>query len=243
MKIALIGYGKMGQEIEKIALSRGHQVVCIIKKHEEEKFSSPEFVSADVAIEFTSPASALGNFKHCFERNIPVVSGTTGWLEHLDEVKHLCSQENKTLFYTSNFSIGMNIFFAMNTFLARIMNQYPQYDVSMQEIHHIHKLDAPSGTALSLAQDIIAQVDRKVDWSMQSPSPEKSLYIDAIRTGEVPGTHSITYASEVDSITIQHEAHNRKGFALGAVLAAEFSVGKQGLLTMKDLLHFSDIKN
>ena len=161
MKIALIGYGKMGREIEKIALERGHEVVCIIDMHEEEKFESSAFRSADVAIEFTTPDSAFQNYRRAFTAGVPVVSGTTGWLEHLPEIKDACAKEGKTFFYASNFSLGVNIFFALNNYLAKIMNQFPDYDVRMEETHHIHKLDAPSGTAITLAEGILSQLDRK----------------------------------------------------------------------------------
>lgn len=237
MKIALIGYGKMGKEIEKIALSRGHNIVAIIDKNEQEKFQTSEFRSANVAIEFTSPESAIDNYLHCFRHNVPVVSGTTGWLKHLDEVKHACQHEGQTFFYASNFSIGVNIFFALNNYLARIMNSYPDYDISMKEIHHIHKADAPSGTAITLAESILANIPRKNGWSLTNNAPHK-LHIEAIREGEVPGIHEITYTCEIDSITIKHDAKSRKGFALGAVVAAEFTAGKKGFLTMQDMLPF-----
>lgn len=236
MKIALIGYGKMGHEIEKIALDRGHEIVCTIDLNEEYKFDSPEFKSSDVAIEFTSPASALNNYRRAFAANVPVVSGTTGWLEHLDEVKEECEKNGKTFFYASNFSLGVNIFFALNNYLAKVMNRFAEYDVRMEEIHHIHKLDAPSGTAITLAESILANIDRKESWVLNEAHSDNELEIKAIREGEVPGTHNIIYESEADSIRITHEAKNRKGFALGAVLAAEFVQGKKGFLGMRDML-------
>ncbi|MDR0421835.1 MAG: 4-hydroxy-tetrahydrodipicolinate reductase [Proteiniphilum sp.] len=238
MNIALIGYGKMGREIEMIARGRGHEIVCIIDMNEEEKFGSPEFKSADAAIEFTSPESALQNFRLAFAAGVPVVSGTTGWLACLDEVKEVCANEGKTFFYASNFSLGVNIFFALNRYLAGLMNRYPDYDVRTEETHHIHKLDAPSGTAITLAEDILKHIDRKEGWALDGDAPD-ALRIDAFREGEVPGIHSIIYESGADSIRITHDAKNRKGFALGAVLAAEFTKGKKGFLTMEDMLDFT----
>lgn len=236
MKIALIGYGKMGHEIEKIALERGHEVVCIIDMHEEEKFDSPAFRSAEVAIEFTAPDSALQNYRRAFAVGVPVVSGTTGWLEHLPEIREACANEGKTFFYASNFSLGVNIFFALNNHLAKLMNQFSIYDVRMEETHHIHKLDAPSGTAITLAEGIVAQLDRKEKWVLGGEGRKEELTITSIREGEVPGIHSVIYESEDDSIRITHEARSRRGLALGALLAAEFTKGKQGFLEMNDML-------
>lgn len=238
MRIALIGYGKMGREIEKIARQRGHEIVCTIDVNENDKFNSPEFRSADVAIEFTSPESAVENYRKAFAANVPVVSGTTGWLENLDEVKSACENDGKTFFYASNFSLGVNIFFALNAHLAKIMNQFPDYDVRMEETHHIHKLDAPSGTAITLAEGIIENLERKQKWELDKASSADALAIEAFREGEVPGIHTVIYESEVDSIRITHDAKSRKGFALGAVLAAEFTKGKKGFLGMKDMLKF-----
>ncbi|MDM8268470.1 4-hydroxy-tetrahydrodipicolinate reductase [Barnesiella viscericola] len=237
MKIALIGYGKMGHAIEEIALSRGHEIVCRIDKDNQDDFDSPQFKSADVAIEFTAPTVALGNYRRAFAAGVPVVSGTTGWLEHLPEVKEAC-EKGQTFFYASNFSLGVNIFFAVNKYLAGIMNHFPQYEVSLEEIHHVHKLDHPSGTAITLAEDIIDQLDSKHSWTEAQPAPADAIPVVARREGEVPGTHIITYDSEVDTIRISHEAKSRKGFALGAVVAAEFTVGKKGFLTMQDLFSF-----
>ena len=238
MKIALIGYGKMGKTIEQIALQRGHQIVSIIDINNTADFDSEAFRSADVAIEFTTPATALGNYMRCFEANVPVVSGTTGWLEHLDEVKAKCEQEGKTFFYASNFSVGVNIFFALNRYLAKIMNGFPAYDVRMTEVHHIHKLDAPSGTAITLAEGILENVERKERWTLETAEQPTDLPIHAIREGEVPGIHEIIYESEADTISIKHDAKSRAGFALGAVIAAEFTAGKKGFLGMNDLFHF-----
>lgn len=238
MNIALIGYGKMGHEIEKIALQRGHDIVSIIDMNNLEEFNSPAFKSADVAIEFSTPDSAIQNYRKCFEVGVAVVAGTTGWLEHLDEVKRACAEQGKTFFYASNYSLGVNIFFALNKYLAKIMNNYPSYEVKMEEVHHIHKLDAPSGTAITLAEDLIKEVDRKERWSLEVEEKQTDLPIHCIREGEVPGIHEIIYESEADIISIKHDAKSRVGFALGAVLAAEFTNGKKGFLGMGDMLKF-----
>ena len=250
MKIALIGYGRMGKEIEQIALSRGHSIVSIIDENNISDFESPAFRSADVAIEFTTPASAINNFRKCFEAHVPVVAGTTGWLEHMSEIKKACESGGQTFFYASNYSIGVNIFFAVNKYLAKIMNNYPNYSVKMEEIHHIHKLDAPSGTAITLAEEILENIDRKDHWvkgTLQAPDGSVSgsaecaadeIPVSSIREGEVPGIHVIRYESEADSIILTHDAKNRKGFALGAVLAAEYTADKQGYLGMSDLFPF-----
>ena len=238
MKIALIGYGKMGKTIEQIARQRGHQIVSIIDINNTADFDSEAFRSADVAIEFTTPATALGKYMRCFEANVPVVAGTTGWLSHLDEVKAKCEQEGKTFFYASNFSVGVNIFFALNRYLAKIMNGFPAYDVRMTEVHHIHKLDAPSGTAITLAEGILDNVERKERWTLETAEQPTDLPIHAIREGEVPGIHEIIYESDADTISIKHDAKSRAGFALGAVIAAEFTAGKKGFLGMHDLFHF-----
>lgn len=243
MNIALIGYGKMGHEIEKVALERGHQIVCIVDIDENEKFHSPEFKSADVAIEFTTPQSALENYKQAFDSDIPVVSGTTGWLEHIDEIKNECNNNGKTFFYASNFSLGVNLFFALNRYLSKLMDRFPSYEVEMEETHHIHKLDAPSGTAITLAEDILSNIERKNNWALYDDSEDNQAHnksdvirIKDYREGEVPGIHTVIYESEVDSIKITHDAKSRKGFALGAVLAAEFTKDKKGFLGMQDLL-------
>ena len=238
MKVALIGYGKMGKTIEKILIERGHSIVSIIDVDNPGDFQSDAFKSADVAIEFTFPSAAFDNYLKCFAANIPVVAGTTGWSEHLEEVKTICEKEGKTFFYASNFSLGVNIFFAVNQYLAKLMNNFPQYDVSISETHHIHKLDAPSGTAIVLAQDIFKQVERKKQWTLAKTGDPADLTIEAIREGEVPGIHEITYESDVDYIQIKHSSKSRMGLALGAVLAAEFTVGKKGFLGMNDLLQF-----
>jgi 4-hydroxy-tetrahydrodipicolinate reductase len=238
MNIALIGYGKMGHEIEKIAISRGHTIVSIIDVSNAADFDSPAFKSADVAIEFSTPESAISNYHKCFAAHVPVVAGTTGWLEHMDEVKKACSDDNQTFFYASNYSLGVNIFFVLNKYLAKIMNQYSDYEVKMEEIHHIHKLDAPSGTAITLAEGIIENVDRKERWNLETEETPSDIAIHCIREGEVPGIHEIIYESEADIISIKHDAKSRKGFALGAVVAAEFTYGKKGFLGMNDMLKF-----
>lgn len=251
MKIALIGYGKMGHMIEQIALERGHEIVCKIDKDNQKDFDSPAFATADVAIEFTTPTAAYDNYLKAFAHNVKVVSGSTGWQhEHKADIERLCTEGGQTLFWASNFSIGVAIFSAVNRYLAKIMNNYPQYDVTMQETHHIHKLDAPSGTAITLAEDILTNIARKTKWEKGKqvtaddkviPAKEMAadvLPIDSIREGEVPGIHSICYNSDADKITITHDAHNRKGFALGAVLAAEYTKDHKGLLSTNDLFQF-----
>jgi 4-hydroxy-tetrahydrodipicolinate reductase len=230
----------MGKTIEMIALERGHEIVSIIDVDNRADFHSETFANADVAIEFSAPATAFDNFTACFAANVPVVSGTTGWLGRMDEVRSMCEREGKTFFYASNYSIGVNLFFAVNRYLARLMNGFPAYDVHLSETHHIHKLDAPSGTALTLADDLIAQLDRKKQWTLRETGNSTDLVINAIREGEVPGIHEVTYESDIDYIQIKHSAKNRAGFALGAVLAAEFTVGKKGWLGMEDLLQLGN---
>ena len=237
MKIALIGYGKMGKMIEQIARDRGHEIVSIIDVDNQEDFESPEFASADVAIEFTAPQAAYGNYLKAWAKGVKVVSGSTGWMkEHGDEVRQACA-EGKTLFWASNFSIGVAIFSAVNRYLARIMNQFPQYDVELEETHHVHKLDHPSGTAITLGEEIVKELDRKTGWGEDTTDPQL-LRIDHIRRGEVAGIHTIRYDSEADLITITHDAHSRKGFALGAVLAVEYTLEHSGLLTISDMFKF-----
>ena len=238
MKIALIGYGKMGKMIEQTAISRGHQIVSVIDIDNQQDFDSAEFASADVAIEFTNPTAAYGNYLKAWAKGVKVVSGSTGWMkEHGDDVRRMCSEEGKTLFWASNFSIGVAIFSAVNRYLAKIMNQFPQYDVELEETHHVHKLDHPSGTAITLADEIVGQIDRKKGWAEDTTDP-KLLRVDNIRRGEVPGIHTVRYDSEADLITITHDAHSRKGFALGAVLAAEYTNEHHGLLTISDMFKF-----
>lgn len=238
MNIALIGYGKMGKEIEQIALSRGHVVVLKVDKDNAETYSVEELSKADVAIEFSIPESAVGNIYKCFEANVPVVVGTTGWLNKLNQVQAKCVDNNQALFYASNYSIGVNLFFKLNEYLAKLMNAYPEYNVAMEEIHHVHKLDSPSGTAISLAQQVIEGVKAKEKWVNEPTENKNELGIISKRIDEVPGTHTITYSSDVDEISITHIAHNRKGFALGAVIAAEWLAGKKGIYGMNDLMSF-----
>ncbi len=247
----MIGYGKMGRMIEQIALSRGHEIVCIIDVDNRADFDSPAFASADVAIEFTAPQAAWDNYMKAFEKGVKVVSGSTGWMdEHRADIERLCNEEGKTLFWASNFSVGMAIFSAVNRYLAKVMNGFSQYSVEMEETHHIHKLDAPSGTAITLAEELIDALDQKTAWTKGtllgadgsltgSNEAESNLVrIDSIRRDEVPGIHTITYDSEADRISITHDAHSRKGFALGAVLAAEYTKDHTGLLTISDMFKF-----
>ena len=228
----------MGKMIEQIALSRGHEIVSIIDIDNLQDFESPAFASADVAIEFTNPAVAYDKYLKAWKAGVKVVSGTTAWLKnHGDDVRKACSEEGKTLFWASNFSVGVAIFSAVNKYLAKIMNDFPQYDVNMVETHHVHKLDAPSGTAITLAEQIVERIDRKNKWALHETAPDV-LRIDDIRRGEVPGIHSISYDSPADVITITHDAHSRQGFALGAVIAAEYKAKHQGLLTIDDMFKF-----
>jgi 4-hydroxy-tetrahydrodipicolinate reductase len=231
MKIALLGYGKMGKVIERIALERGHEIVL-----RKDEFNTYDGLStADVAIDFSVPSAAVDNISASFNANVPVVSGTTGWLEHYDEMIALCNEKKGGFISSSNFSLGVNIFFGLNEYLAKIMNQFDSYKVTMEEIHHIHKLDAPSGTAISLAQGVI-QNSSYSNWTLEE-AKKGEIHIEAKRIGEVPGTHTVNYDSAIDSIEIKHTAHNREGFALGAVIAAEWLAGKQGIFTMKDVLN------
>ena len=238
MKIALIGYGKMGKMIEQIAKERGHEIVSIIDIDNRQDFDTAAFRSAEVAIEFTAPQAAYDNYLKAFAQGVKVVSGSTGWMkDHGDDVRRMCNEEGQTLLWASNFSIGVAIFSAVNRYLAHIMNQFPQYDVELEETHHVHKLDHPSGTAITLADEIVERLDRKEAWAEETTAPEK-LRVDHIRRGEVPGIHTVRYDSEADLITITHDAHSRKGFALGAVLAAEYTKDHQGLLTISDMFKF-----
>ncbi|MEI6752837.1 MAG: 4-hydroxy-tetrahydrodipicolinate reductase [Paludibacter sp.] len=238
MKIALIGYGKMGKTIERIALERGHEIVSVIDVDNLDDFDSEAFKSADVAIEFTIPKVALSNYRRAFASGVAVVSGTTGWTEELPQLKKQIKEGSNTLFWSSNFSLGVNIFMAVNKYLARIMNDFPNYNVEMTEVHHTQKLDAPSGTAITLVEGILENLDRKTNWTKETEYNPYELAIKSIREGQVPGIHTIRYESEVDSIEITHDAKSREGFALGAVVAAEFTYGKKGFLGMQDMLKF-----
>lgn len=230
MKIALLGYGKMGKVIERIALERGHEIV--LKKDQNNTFEGLSIT--DVAIDFSVPDSAVANISECLNNGIPVISGTTGWLADYAKMKQLCEDKNGSFIYASNFSLGVNVFFELNEYLAKMMANLKQYNVSMEEIHHIQKLDAPSGTAITLAEGVIKHTDY-ANWTLETPISNE-IHIEAKRIENVPGTHSIFYDSEVDQIEIKHTAHSREGFALGAVVAAEWLVGKKGVFTMKDVL-------
>ncbi|HQV36266.1 MAG TPA: 4-hydroxy-tetrahydrodipicolinate reductase [Flavobacterium sp.] len=230
MKIALLGYGKMGKVIERIALERGHEIV--LRKSSSDSFEGLEL--ADVAIDFSIPNAAVSNISYCIEQGIPVVSGTTGWLENYHTMVQLCQSKKAAFIYGSNFSLGVNLFFELNDYLAKMMAKFNQYNVSMEEIHHTQKLDKPSGTAISLANSIINHTDKN-SWSIENPLKD-DLFIDVKRVDNVPGTHTIFYTSAVDTIEIKHTAHNRDGFAFGAIIAAEWIVGKTGVFTMKDVL-------
>ncbi|MFN0293054.1 4-hydroxy-tetrahydrodipicolinate reductase [Pedobacter helvus] len=247
MNIALLGYGKMGQIIERFAADRGHQVVLKIGIENLNDFTVENLKQADVAIDFSAPAAAVSNIYKCFEANVPVVVGTTGWYGELQKIKNDCEQSNNTLLYGSNFSIGVNIFFHLNKLLAKLMNNYPAYDVQVEEIHHTQKLDAPSGTAMTIAEGIIEQFDSKQEWVNQlegTPITDKlkhdQLLIESLRIENVPGTHTVVYSSEVDDIEIKHTAHSRAGFALGAVVAAEWLQNKRGFYSIADIFNFKD---
>jgi 4-hydroxy-tetrahydrodipicolinate reductase len=238
MRIALFGYGKMGQEIEKIALERGHEIVARVNR------SNPKETvvkgSADVVIEFTAPDLAVEHITYCLKQGLPVVVGTTGWYAQLDALSNLCHTQKGALLHATNFSLGVNLFFAVNTYLAKLMANYPAYEASVTEIHHTQKLDAPSGTGISLAEQIIASHPTYKKWVNVKKSQideDASLSIESLRLPHVPGTHEIKYESEIDSIEIKHTAHNRKGFALGSVIAAEWIAGKNGVFTMNDVLN------
>ena len=231
MKIALLGYGKMGKVIERIALDRGHEIV--LRKSSATSYDGLE--QADVAIDFSVPDAALANITQCLTTGIPIVSGTTGWLDDYPKMVSLCKEKNGSFIYGSNFSLGVNLFFELNDYLARMMSKFDQYRISMEEIHHTQKLDKPSGTAISLANAIINHTQYN-EWSIENVTPEE-LFIDVKRIDSVPGTHAISYVSEVDTIEIKHTAHNREGFALGSIIAAEWILGKKGVFSMRDVLN------
>ncbi len=237
MKIALIGYGKMGKEIEKIAVERGHSIILIIDQNNQGDIATPTFKQADVAIEFTNPYSALDNIRTCIDANTPVVCGSTGWHEHLPQIKQYVDSHNGALFYSSNYSLGVNIFLKINQQLAAIMSKFNDYSVELEEWHHNQKLDSPSGTAITIAEGVLENYPNKTSWVNKSVNDSSKLGIISVRKGNIPGTHSVSYSSPVDTITLTHEAKGRQGFALGAVLAAEFIAGKSGVFSMDDLLN------
>lgn len=241
MNIALIGYGRMGKEIEDVALRRGHTITCKISSDNLSEFNPRVLQWADVAIEFSTPESAYSNIKQCIDVGLPIISGTTGWLSKKEELDKYCLSKDGSFLYASNFSIGVNIFFEINKVLASLIDKYEVYDVDIREVHHTGKIDKPSGTAISLAKDIIERLDRKKVWTITPPEDKNSrnLYIESIRKDPAPGTHHVKYTSEIDDIEIIHTAHSRKGFASGAVLAAEWLPGKKGIFTMKDVLEIS----
>lgn len=237
MRIILIGYGKMGKAIEEIALERNHEIILRIDEENLEDFNKENLLKADVAIEFTGPRSAFDNIKKCIESGIPVITGSTGWTEHLREIKEICADYKGSCIYASNFSIGVNIFFEVNKKLASIMARHPDYEITIEEIHHTQKKDAPSGTAITLAEQIIENIDRKKRWVNHISDNAEELEIISERIDPAAGTHKVKYSSGIDDIGIIHTAHNRKGFAYGAVLAAEFIQNKKGFFSMKDVLN------
>lgn len=239
MKIALIGYGKMGQTIERIAKERGHEIVLVVDEYNRGECTDEQLRGAGVAIEFAIPAAAVDNYRWCFRNGVPVVSGTTGWLERWDEVTRACEQLDGGFFYASNFSVGVNLFFHLNRWLARAMSRVDGYNASIEEVHHVHKLDAPSGTAITLARGVMENNPRYSSWKLtkeEAPVATNELPIVARREGEVPGLHAVSYVSDIDEIRICHSSNSRDGFALGAVLAAEFMLGKRGIFGMDDLI-------
>jgi len=239
MRIALIGYGKMGHMIEEIATQRGHEVNLKIDVNNQQDFTKEKISGSDVAIEFTNPESAFQNVMKCLEFGIPVVSGSTGWNQKLEEAKKYCKDNNGSFLHTSNFSVGVNIFFEVNKLLAKLMASQPAYDVTMREIHHTAKKDAPSGTAVTLAEQILSTISHKKNWVNEPASTKEQLSIISDRIDPAPGTHYVKYTSEVDDIEIIHTAHSRKGFAHGAVLAAEYISNKKGIFSMKDVLNIT----
>lgn len=246
MKIALLGYGKMGRIIEQIAAGRGHDVVLKIDAYNPDELNIENLQLADVAIDFSTPDSVLNHIDACFEAHVPIIVGTTGWYGKLQEIKNKCEGSNNALLYASNFSIGVNVFFFVNKVLARIMNRYPQYEVLVEEIHHTEKLDSPSGTAMTIAEGIIEELDAKNEWvnelvgqNEEVVAKPEQLLIESHRIENVPGTHTVVYSSEVDNLEFKHKAHSRVGFALGAVLAAEWLRGKTGFYSVKDMFDFN----
>lgn len=240
MNIALIGYGKMGKTIEQVAVSRGHHIKLKIDLNNLDDFNQVNFNSIDVAIEFTGPHTAYNNILKCLEYKTPVVCGSTGWLEHISDVENKCTSNNGSFLYASNFSVGVNIFFEVNKKLAQLMEGKNQYDVSIREIHHTQKKDAPSGTAITIAEQILSNNTSKQNWVNDKPTTKEELYIKSERIDPYPGLHEVTYTSDIDEIQITHHAHSRDGFALGAVLAAEYVANRKGIFTMKDVLGFGN---
>jgi 4-hydroxy-tetrahydrodipicolinate reductase len=247
MKIALIGYGKMGKMIESIALDRNHEIVLVIDQNNSQDLTIENIKKADVAIEFSTPSSVLDNINIAIDAQVPIVVGTTGWYGHLQEIKNNCDENSATVMYGSNFSVGVNIFFQINQQVAKMMNNFSaEYDVAVEEIHHVHKLDSPSGTAITIAEDILSEFKQKTEWvdvKAEDPvtnHPPQHLIVSSYREGEVPGTHSVIYDSDVDRIALKHEAHGRQGFALGAVLAAEWLKDKSGFFSVKEMYKLKD---
>jgi 4-hydroxy-tetrahydrodipicolinate reductase len=236
MNLGLIGYGHMGKEVESVALAKDHTISFIIDENNQADLKSSVLSKADVIIEFTRPDAAFINIRTCLESGVPIVSGTTGWLERFDEIKTVCNKFNGGLFYASNFSIGVNLFFELNAYLAKITSSYPDYSIRLEEIHHTRKKDAPSGTALTLAEQIIAENANINGWTQELLAPKDQIRVNSVREGNVTGIHSVSYTSDEDKISIRHEAFNRSSFAKGAVAAAEFMVNRKGIFTMKDLL-------
>ncbi|RZK50370.1 MAG: 4-hydroxy-tetrahydrodipicolinate reductase [Pedobacter sp.] len=246
MKIALLGYGKMGQIIAEYAIQRGHAIELKINKENRSSLTAENLKNADIAIDFSTPEAVIENIQLCFQARVPIVVGTTGWYGHLQEVKNQCLESNNSLLYGSNFSIGVNLFFHMNKIVANLMNNYPAYDVQVEEIHHTKKLDSPSGTAITIAEDILDEINSKSAWinrldnQLLNPIPEANkLIIDSFRVDQVPGTHVVRYTSEIDDIELKHTAHNRNGFALGAVVAAEWLKERNGFYQVKDMFSFT----
>jgi 4-hydroxy-tetrahydrodipicolinate reductase len=236
MNIVLFGYGKMGREIEQIALQRKHQVLYKFDKDNISEATPEMLQRADVAIEFSTPHTVVDNILRCFEASLPVVVGATGWYHEFENIKEKCLYDKRSLFYATNFSVGVNLFWKVTEQMAKLMSGFPDYEPSMQEVHHVHKLDKPSGTAITTAEKLLAQQSLKRKWSIENKDAKDELYIDVVRQDEVPGTHTVTYKSGVDEISLTHTAHNRKGFALGAVMAAEFLKSRTGMYTMSDML-------
>lgn len=236
MRAAIIGYGKMGREIERVLLDRGHEVSLIIDLDNSNELDAEHLKGIDVALEFSTPTTAYNNIKKCLELGVAVVSGTTGWTERLQEIKELCTECDSALFYASNYSLGVNLLFRLNRRLAQLMNSFEQYNVSIQEIHHTQKKDSPSGTAITIAEDIIEQMERKQGWVNEPTTDPLKIEIESVREGMIPGIHTITYNSEVDTLELRHEIKSRRTLAEGAVIAAEFLCGKRGVYSMEDLL-------